>query len=883
MELYDLRTEYREDPVGIDLTDLTLSWKVRDAAGRRAVGARVEIAEDAVFQRICYDSGVGQFDCFAFSPEGFTPAPAKPYFWRVTVEDDRGDRATSGVASFEGGHPEGGWMGHFIKAPFVRELAPVFVKEFDLEEIDFFQTARLYICGLGLYEAYLNDEKIGEDFFAPGFTDYRHWVQYQTYDIAPYLKKGRNRLAVYMGDGWYMGRFGYLCGGVLRNYYGSEYKLLADVIFADESGTVIGFGTDESWQALKSPVLSSNLYDGEVYDARLEEGLKNPGRQRMHACKAEPAKGLSPMVGLPVRRHEVLKPVQLIRTKRGETVLDFGQEITGWVAFWAQTQPGQEIFLQYGEILQDGCFYRDNLRTARAEYTRYCRGGREFVRPHFAFYGFRYVLVKGMEVTEENLPDFEAWALYSNLSVTGRIETSDPNVNRLIANTVWSQKDNFLDIPTDCPQRDERLGWTGDAQIFSGTADFHMLTGAFFRKYLRDMRYEQQEKGGSVPFVVPDVLTRGRELAGEPEFDHVGDTWGEDGSSVWGEAATVIPWNLYVYYGNPKRLAEQYPNMKGWVDFMIRMDEENCGGERLWTCGFHFGDWLALDSAGYDDLRGGTDRYYIATLHYMYSASLTAKAAAVLGKSEDAAYYGEVATQVRKAIRRKYMTEPGVLAIPTQTAYVLGLHFDLFEPEENGCAVQTLAKLLENNDGKLATGFVGTAFLCRALSECGLQEKAYTLLLNEEYPGWLYAVKLGATTIWERWNSVLPDGTISGTGMNSLNHYAYGVVAEWIYRHVCGLQPEESAPGFQKIRFAPQTDMRLDYARATYESVSGTYRAGWRKEREKMIFELEVPFGCEAQFVPDRAYERIVVNGEPADRTRKLILMTGSYEIEAWG
>lgn len=884
MRIYGLKTNYQENPLGIELSGITFSWKVEEAEGKFQIWARLVIGRDREFGELVYDSGEAELNSCACTPQ-VVLEPATPYYWKVTVRDDAGGEAVSETAVFEGGHPRKEWDGSWIEAPFVKELHPVFQKTFFLEEkeYDSLITARLYLCGLGVYEVFLNGEKVGDEYLTPYFTDYRYWIQYQTYDVQPYLKPGNNQIDVYLGNGWYKGRFGYTNKGQLREYYGDRFKLLANLYVTGCDGGQTVIATDDSWLALKSPVASSGIYDGEVYDSRMESGLKTViERQKLYAVLAKPPGGvLSPMTGVAVRKKEVLPVKEIITTSIGETVLDFGQEITGWVAFQAEGPEGRRITLQYGEVLQEGRFYRENLRTAQAEYTWIANGKKQFARPHFTFYGFRYVKITGMEVNQSNVKDFQAWALYSDIEETGFIETSNEKVNQLISNTKWSQKGNFLDIPTDCPQRDERLGWTGDAQIFSRAASYHMQTPSFFRKYMKDMGLEQREKGGAVPYVVPDILTLARQMNGEPEFDVTEDVWGEAGASVWGDAATIIPWNLYLHFGNIRWLLEQYDNMKQWTDFIIRMDEEFCGKTRLWTCGFHFGDWLSLDSEG-DSREGGTDKYFVASAFYMHSAELTAKAAGVLGKSSEADYYQRIAGEVREAIRNRYMSEKGKLTIRTQTAYVIGIWFRIFHESEMEVSGEELCLLLRENKNHLSTGFVGTAYLCQALSETGHLNEAYDLLFHENYPGWLYEVNLGATTIWERWNSLLSDGTISSTGMNSLNHYAYGVIAEWIYCCVCGLQHVEEGAGGKRMRFAPRPDKRLSFVRAAYRSAAGDYDCGWEWKEGGILFFLTVPFDCcaEVDIPSELIRKKVQVNGilvESEELRKKWY--AGKYEI----
>ena len=935
MKITGLKTDYQIDPLGIDLQDLCFSWQVEEAAGSFARHTRFVLAQDAGFGTVLFDSDRddsargGNLPSWCYEPV-LPVVPGTRYFWRVEITDDAGESGVSEAASFEGGHPEGAWTGRWIRPSFTREVHPVMRRSFALSgrELREMRSARLYIIGLGLYECYLNGEKVGSQFLTPYFTDYRYWAQYQTYDLGGLLREGENTLDVWLGNGWYKGRFGYLAGGQLREYYGDEFLLLADLVLRGEGETRV-IGTDTDWRCLLSPVLSSGIYDGELYDAKLEAALLDPpaGRLcpvleagelpggneeaafRLPACVPAPGRRqprgeagwkapvLGPMVGVPVVKREERGPAAILTTPKGETVLDFGQEISGWAEFTVEEDQAQSVVLEYGEVLQGGCFYRDNLRSAQARFEFFPAGMRQRVRPHFTFYGFRYVKVEGMTPEAVRTAGFTAVSLYSDLEETGFITTGSDKLNRLIENTRWSEKDNFVDIPTDCPQRDERCGWTGDAQIFAGAASYHMETPAFFRKYLRDMAFEQGEKDGSVPYVVPDVLTVARRKLAGPPFDRAKDEWGEDGSAVWGDSATIIPWTMYLHFGSRRWLEAEYDNMKQWTDFILRMDETYCGGRRLWTCGFHFGDWLSLDvegdAAGMDNREGGTDKYYVASVYYMYSAELTAKAAEVLGRMEDAAFYAKLAREVRAAVTGNYVTGPGELSIHTQTAYALAIHFGLFgSGEDMRKAGDRLAQLVHDWGGHLSTGFVGTAYICGALTQTGHEEEAYTLLLNEDYPSWLYEVNLGATTIWERWNSLLPDGSISGTGMNSLNHYAYGCIVEWIYESVCGIRVtregtapgSESGTGGQSLVIAPHADRRLGHARASVRLAAGRYSSGWEfsEDGAGLVYSFTVPFGGKAQFVPDRRLMSLTLNGRAVteDSLREMVFTKGEYRVE---
>lgn len=923
MKITGLKTDYQVNPLGIDLTGLTLTWQVEDAAGSFPSGVRVVISDSEDFRRAVYDSDTDvrpasekerELCSGVLNPE-VTLLPGRTYYWKVWVRDDSGDEAESAAASFEGGHPTGGWRGCWIRPAFTHDLHPVLRRTFRLSarELQDLAKSRLYVIGLGLYEAYLNGQKIGNQYLTPYFTDYRYWAQYQTYDVLSLLQEGENTLDLWLGNGWYKGRFGYLAGGQMREYYGDQFAALANLYLWSRSGESRVICTDESWSSLKSPVISSGIYDGEVLDGRKlpvfvneERRLQQPDPREVSAvlkagdapeggmgrASGMPSFALRAMRGLPVTAHEVHRPAEIFVTPRQEVVIDFGQEVTGWTEFTADLPADAEVRLDYGEVLQDGCFYRDNLRSADASFRYVSDGMKRRIRPHFTFYGFRYVRVTGLTAEEAGRADFAAVSLYSDMEDTGTLETGNEKVNRLVSNTRWGEKDNFVDIPTDCPQRDERCGWTGDAQIFCSTASWHCETAAFYRKYLTDMNLEQREKSGAVPYVVPDVLTIGREKMGEPPFDFAEDHWGEAGAAVWGDAATIIPWTVYGHFANRAFLAEAYPGMKAWTDFIYAMDEEHCGGSRLWTCGFHFGDWLSLDvegdAAGMDNREGGTDKHFVASVYYMYSADLTARAAHILGLPEDEAWYHRLSQEVRNAVRGRYVQGDGKLTISSQTAYALAIHFGLFDTEEeNQEAGDMLAGLVHDWKDHLATGFVGTAFICSALTRTGHAAEAFTLLLNEDYPSWLYEVNMGATTVWERWNSILPDGHISGTGMNSLNHYAYGCITQWLYEEVCGIglpeyaekagendgsgaEPPESvivnngtaAPQASemdqclRIRFAPHTDERLGCAAASVRTYAGTVKSGWKlgtsaDGRKEVEYTFTVPFGCTAEFEPD--------------------------------
>lgn len=855
MIITKLRTNHIDNPVGYYLDKISLSWMVGEAKGTKASKVRVQISTDESFQELIYDSGeMESADSLDFTV-ALEPKDAVRYYWHVQVWDDAGDSAVSDTAYFETARKLE--TAKWIQAPFSQKIHPLFEKKFAVSGK--IKRAMLYITGLGVYEAYINGEKAGEEYLVPFFNDYNLWIQYQTYDVTAMINSGGNAVGVMLGNGWYKGRFGYI--DKLDDLYGDSFSLIAEIHLEYEDGTSEVIGTDESWMCAPSPVIESSIYDGEVYDSRKEikdwatakcseEGFVNA------VCTEGFSDRLMPRLSLPLKIMDRIKPVEVITTNAGEKVIDFGQIMSGVVEFTCRESEGSEIFFQFGEILQNGNFYNENLRTAKEEYRYISDGTVRKVRPYFTFYGFRYMKVTGIE--DIRLEDFTGCVMYSEMDRIGNITTSNPKVNKLFQNAFWGQIGNFLDVPTDCPQRDERMGWTGDAQVFVGTANLNMYTPAFYRKYMYDLKKVQDTLEGSVPHVVPDILGQiGRRV--HPNERVVNKS---HGSCAWADAAAVIPWTLYKSFGDKTLLEEQYDSMKDWVDYIRKVDVEKCGGEYLWRHGFHFADWLALDNCFPQDCEGATDPYYVASAYYYYSASLTAKAAKALGKERDARYYRELAEKVKQAIQREYFTVTGRIAVDTQTAMALALAMDFVPPLFKDRLAEDFMNKLEATKMHLSTGFVGTAFLCAALTECGHSEAAYTLLLNEDYPSWLYEVNMGATTVWERWNSVLPDGSISDTGMNSLNHYAYGAIVEWMYRYMCGLNSSEEAPGYKKFTVSPYVDQRFDWVSMKYESGYGKIESGWKKTEKGYDFQVEVPFDTEADFVLTMEAENVSVNGK---------------------
>lgn len=691
---------------------------------------------------------------------------------------------------------------------------PRFFRSFSLEDV---QSTALCITGLGLYCAYLNGQRVGEDYLTPGFNDYDAWLPVREYDVTKLLKAGDNALEVFIGDGWYKGRIG-LDGGQ-TDTWGKDYLLAARLT---ANGKTL-LETDDSWQASPSPTVLSGIYDGEVRDDTREHSPCVP-------CKTVEAAFPQELDQAPPVRACKTLSAMLLTTPKGESVLDFGQNVAGIVRFHSRMKRGETLALRFGEVLQDGCFYRDNLRSAKAEFIYTSDGVEKDVEPRFTFYGFRYVLVEGLAKVDP--ADFIALALSSQLPLTLHCETSIPKLDRLMENALWGQRSNFLTVPTDCPQRDERLGWTADAQVFCRTAMYQMDCRAFYRKFIRDMRVDQvRYYNGDVPMYSPSL----RGQAGH-------------GGAVWADAGVIIPWELYQTYGDVECLRESWPLMHDYVQTLIATDEK-LGGSHICFDSFTFGDWLALDGITAQSLKGGTDDAYIQAVYYMHAVGTAAKAAQVLSLNDEQAHFEALEKEIRCAILDEYVTPGGNLSVDTQTGYVLALYYGLWRDKEK--LLQGFKKRLSKDGYMLKSGFTGTPLMLPVLFDNGMEREAYSILLREEFPGWLYAVNLGATTIWERWNSLLPDGTISGTGMNSLNHYAYGSVCEAIYSRIAGLRT--AVPGWRKAIIAPQPNGRLKQIALSYTSPAGLYETAWQiHENGQLQVTITIPDGCTAEVhLPD--------------------------------
>jgi alpha-L-rhamnosidase len=732
------------------------------------------------------------------------------------------------------------WSAQWIGAPFVggprtTSPAPHLRKEFALAKP--VVTARLYATALGLYESYLNGARVGDDVLTPGWTDYTKHVQYQVYDVTAMLQPGANALGAILGDGWAVGHVAW--SG--RQRYVDRPRLLAQLILTYLDGSIETIATDDTWKVGVGPILESDMPMGESYDARRElPGWGAPGYDDTHWWPAEvfADTGAARVAtnGPRVLRHEELQPVEVREIPdfvNPRWVFDLGQNMVGWVQLRVSGLAGATVTLRYAEALNpDGTLYTASLRNARNTDHYTLRGdGEEAWEPRFTFHGFRYVELSGFP-GRPTLGTITGIVIHSDTPMTGTFACSDPLTNQLQHNIIWSQKGNFVDIPTDCPQRDERLGWTGDAQVFIRTAAFNMDVAGFFTKWTRDLE-DAQSAEGAYPAVAPNPSVWPR----------------NDGGPAWADAGVICPWTIYLCYGDTRLLEARYESMRRFIRFL---DETNHDGLRCYAeyTGWRgFGDWLALD--GSDGREGATSKELIGTAFFAYSARLLAQIAQVLGKHEDAARYHVLTDEVRDAFRKRFVAPDGKIVGGTQTSYVLALHFDLLPAELRSVAAAELARDIERRGNHLSTGFVGTPYINWALSEAGFLDTAYALLKQTSWPSWLYSVTQGATTIWERWDGWTHDRGFQDPGMNSFNHYAYGAIGAWLYAVIGGIDLDPERPGYKHIVMRPRPGGDLTNALVELRSVYGLIRSAWTLENGTFDWRIMIPANTTATvYVP---------------------------------
>ncbi|MFP5040452.1 family 78 glycoside hydrolase catalytic domain [Parasediminibacterium sp. JCM 36343] len=848
IKIENLTCENLHNPLGIDEVKPRFSWQlVATHNNCYQIAYEINVKLD---NKIIWASGkqLSEQSVMVRYPSTATPLEsAKKYTWQVRVTDNTGFTSDwSEQAIFQMGllHTTD-WKAKWIIPGYVEDSimrpSPMFRKEFVIAKKIVSATA--FITAHGLYEARINGEKVGDAYLTPGWTSYNKRLQYQVYDVTNMIKKGANAFGVVLGSGWYRG---HLTWKNYNNIYGKDIALLMQVqiTYADGSNEIIV--TNESWKSSTGAIRYSEIYDGEIIDSRLEKkGWDRPnyndqdwaGTKEIDSTK----ENLIATQNELVEKHEEFNPIKIFTTPKGEQVIDFGQNLVGWTVLKVKGNTGDTVKLYHAEVLdKNGNFYTANLRAAKAQDEYILSGGTEIFEPHFTWHGFRYVKIEGIK-GEIKSDDIKAVAIYSDMKQTGKFESSNLLVNQLQHNIQWGQKGNFIDVPTDCPQRDERLGWTGDAQVFCSTAAFNMDVHNFFTKWTKDIAADQTAKG-CVPNVVPNVLgavTRS--------------------SAGWGDACTVIPWDIYLAFGDTSILKNQYNSMKAYVEYMHNTSKNN-----LWNIGAHFGDWLYFQPENDKDGRGAiTDKYLIAQCFYSHSVQLLINAAKVLGNTADVAYYNDLQEKVKAAFLQEYATPNGRLVSATQTAYVLALNFDMLPEPVRKEAAKRLADNIKSYENHLTTGFLGTPYLCSVLTNFGYNDLAGKLLLQDTYPSWLYPVKMGATTIWERWDGQKPDSTFQTAGMNSFNHYSYGAIGDWLYKKLVGIDTYEDGVGYKHSKIQPHPISEISHASASLDTYYGTLSCSWKIENGVISIDVTIPANTHATiFIPAKEATDISENGK---------------------
>jgi alpha-L-rhamnosidase len=837
LNVSNLTVDHKVNPVGIEPKSPRFSWKITsDGNNIKQSSYSIRLATDNKFSssKMIWQTGWKESDESVLIPySGPELKTGTRYFWQVRVRDNSGTETKwSEPAYLETGILPSEWKAKWIEIEgdtLRYSPSPHFRKEFPVEKS--VKSARVYVTSHGFYELHLNGKKVGDQVLTPGWTSYGKRIQYQVYDVTGQLVKGKNAIGAVLGDGWYRGT---LAWGNNWAVYGKQLGLLAQLKVTYTDGTESLITTDESWKCNNDGAIRmSDIYNGETYDATKKltgwnlSGFDDSKWKKVKT--SDHSDNLIASEGVPIRKIQEIKPLRVFRSPKGSLLVDMGQNMVGWLRLKVNGPKGTVVVLRHAEVLDKyGEFYTENLRVAKCQLTYTLAGsGDEVYEPRFTFMGFRFVEVTGFPgtLTTDNITGI---VVHSDMQATGSYECSNPLVNQLQHNITWGQKGNFVDVPTDCPQRDERLGWTGDAQAFCRTAAFNYDVSAFFTKWMKDITLDQKP-GGDVPDVIPDILNKQNATTAQP-------------SAGWGDVAVIAPWTMYLVYGDKRILETQYPGMKKWVEYI----RKKAGDSYIWKGGSKYGDWLFYHPPvkNFTEHDGFTEPDFIATAFYAYSVNLLSKAAKALGNTADEKTYSDLYYKIKDIFINEYVTPAGRVGTGSQTSYVLALKFGLLPDNLRKKAALFLVNDIKGRRNHLSTGFLGTPYIAHELSNAGFTDVAYDLLLQETYPSWLYPVKMGATTIWERWDGQKTDSTFQDAGMNSFNHYAYGAIGDWMYRISAGIETME--PGYRHLRLEPHPSKKLSYAKASYEGPYGKISSGWERKGGKIIVTVSIPPNSDA-------------------------------------
>ena len=879
LSVKDLTCEHKKNPIGIDAMQPIFSWKIAGKGNsimQREYSIRVATDEKFSSGKIVWQSGTIASEESVLQPyQGPELKSGQRYFWQVKIGDKQGKQSKwSETAFWEMGLlSKTDWKAKWIEMAGDTQRyspSPHFRKEFPVAKS--IASARIYVTSHGFYELQLNGKKVGDQVLTPGWTSYGKRLQYQVFDVTGMIVKGNNAIGAVLGDGWYRGT---LAWGNNWAIYGKRLGLLMQLKITYTDGSESLILSDETWKATNDGAIRMNdIYNGETYDATKKlTGWNLSGYDDSKWTKVSVGNYNNNLIaseGSPVRKIQEIKPVKIFRTPKGNLIVDMGQNMVGWLRLKVTGAKGTVVTLRHAEVMDKFCeFYTTNLRVAKCQLTYTLAGtGEEIYEPRFTFIGFRFVEVTGFpgELTTDNLTGV---VVHSDMAITGSYESSSPLLNQLQHNIQWGQKGNFVDVPTDCPQRDERLGWTGDAQAFCRTAAYNLDVSSFFTKWLKDVAADQKP-GGEVPDVIPDILSKQGSLTTQP-------------SAGWGDVSVIAPWTMFLVYGDKRILENQYPSMKAWVEYI----RKNAGESLIWKGGSKYGDWLFYHPPvnNHPEPDGFTEHDFIATAFYAYSTSILAATAKELGKTEDEKTYIALYENIKKVFNNEYVTPAGRVGTNSQTSYVLALMFNLLPESLRPKAARFLVDDIKSRRNHLSTGFLGTPYLCHVLSANGYTDVAYDLLLQESYPSWLYPVKMGATTIWERWDGEKTDSTFQDPGMNSFNHYAYGAIGDWMYRVSAGI--ETKGAGYKYLILQPHPTKKLTYSKAIFESSYGTVASGWERKGTKIVVTIKIPANTNATIMlPVGSDTKTTVNGIAVSENKnfsnvrtsdkKLILEAGS-------